>query len=409
MGDDRRWMYDGWKRNEAHTDEWWDKTNDFIECALSLATTEKIRCPCVKCQNVRCFDKVILTKHLIQNGFTVDYETWVFQGKKYTAVAVEESANDRAGADRMDEMLEVIRPEFDLDIEDPPTPEVEEFFRLLKALEEPLHKHTKVIVLAFVTRLMAIKSKFFFSNNCYNKLLKLVRDVLPNPNKLPKDIYHSKKLVKGLDMDYEKIDICRNSCMLFWKEHKEENKCLKYGKPRYVKVINDDGEIVTIEVARKQLRYMPFAPRLKQMFLSERIAIHMRWHKDGERENKEVMVHPSDSDAWKTLDNFDPEFARGAKNIHIGLATDGFTPFGDNAASHSYWPVFAIPYNLRHSLCMKYEFMFLCLVISSLDHSGPKLNVMLKPLIDELKELWNGVKAYDSHKKQKFTLWVVYL
>jgi hypothetical protein len=35
----------------------------------------------------------------------------------------------------------------------------------------------------------------------------------------------------------------------------------------------------------------------------------MWWHKDGERENKEVMVHPSDSDPWKSLDNFDPEFA----------------------------------------------------------------------------------------------------
>jgi hypothetical protein len=34
----------------------------------------------------------------------------------------------------------------------------------------------------------------------------------------------------------------------------------------------------------------------------------MRWHKDGERENKEVMVHPLDSDAWKALDNFDIEF-----------------------------------------------------------------------------------------------------
>jgi hypothetical protein len=33
--------------------------------------------------------------------------------------------------------------------------------------------------------------------------------------------------------------------------------------------------------------------------------ILMRWHKDGERENKEVMVHPSDSDTWKTLDNFE--------------------------------------------------------------------------------------------------------
>jgi hypothetical protein len=35
--------------------------------------------------------------------------------------------------------------------EDPPTPEVQKFFELLKATEEPLHKHTKVTVLVFVT------------------------------------------------------------------------------------------------------------------------------------------------------------------------------------------------------------------------------------------------------------------
>jgi hypothetical protein len=58
---------------------------------------------------------------------------------------------------------------------------------------------------------------------------------------------------------------------------------------------------------------------------------------------------------------------------------------------------------------MKYEFMFLCFIVPSLDHPGPKLNMMLKLLIDELKELWNGVEAYDSHKKQKFTLWAAYL
>jgi hypothetical protein len=72
-----------------------------------------------------------------------------------------------------------------------------------------------VTVLTFVTWLMAIKSKFFFSNNCYNELLKLIRDVLPNPNKLSKDMYHSKKLVKGLGTDYEKIDVFQNRCMLF--------------------------------------------------------------------------------------------------------------------------------------------------------------------------------------------------
>jgi hypothetical protein len=155
--------------------------------------------------------KVILTKHLVWNGFNADYETWVFHGEKYTTVAAEESANDRTGADRMDEMLESIGPEFDLDTEDPPTPEVKEFFRLLKASEELLHKHTKVTVLTFVTRHMAIKSKLFLSNNGYNELLKLIRDVLSNPNKLPKDMYHSKKHVMGLGMDYEKIDVCRNS------------------------------------------------------------------------------------------------------------------------------------------------------------------------------------------------------
>jgi hypothetical protein len=263
MGEDRHWIYDGWKKNGTHTDEWWEKTDDFIESAFSLATTPKIRCPCVKCQNARCADKVILMKHLIKNGFATDYETWVFHDAKYTTVIAEESANDQAGADRMDEMLEAIRPEFDLDTEDPMTPKVEEFFRLLKASEELLHGHTKVTVLAFVTRLMALKSRFFFSNNCYNELLKLFGDVIPNPNKLPKDMYHFKKLVKGLGTDYEKTDVCRNRCMQFWKEHKDGKQCSKCGKPRYVEDVNDDGETMTTEVAHKQVRYMPITPQLK--------------------------------------------------------------------------------------------------------------------------------------------------
>jgi hypothetical protein len=195
------------EENGAHTDEWWERTDDFIEHAFSLATTPKIRCPCVKCQNARCADKVILTKHLIKNGFATDYETWVFHSEKYTTAVAEESANDWTCADRMDEMLEAIRLEFDMNTKDPPMPEVEEFFRLLKASEELLHVHMNVTMLAFVTRLMALKSRILFSNNCYNELLKLIADVLLNPNMLPKDMYHSKKHVKGLDIDYEKIDV----------------------------------------------------------------------------------------------------------------------------------------------------------------------------------------------------------
>jgi hypothetical protein len=78
-------------------------------------------------------------------------------------------------------------------------------------------------------------------------------------------------------------------------------------------------------------------------------AMHMRRHKEGEHENNNVMVHPFDGEAWKALDNFDPDIARDATNVCIMLATDGFTPFTESDASYSYWSVFAIPYNLyRH-------------------------------------------------------------
>jgi hypothetical protein len=80
-----------------------------------------------------------------------------------------------------------------------------------------LHEHIDVSILAFVIRLMAIKSKYFFSNNCYNEILKLFGDVLLKPNKLSKDMYHSMTIIKDLSMDYEKIDVRKNNCMIFMK------------------------------------------------------------------------------------------------------------------------------------------------------------------------------------------------
>ena len=186
-----------------------------------------------------------------------------------------------------------------------------------------------------MTHLMAIKSKFAFSNNCYKEIVNLISDVLPPNHKLPKDMYQSKKLLSGLGMDYEKIDVCQNNCMLFWKDHVNEMECLKCGKSRFVEVVNEDGEKVTTEIAHKQLRYMPLTPRLKRLFISNKTIRHMRQHKEGIRENNQVMTHPFDGDAWKSLDNFDLEFARDPRNVRVGLATDGFTPFSENAASYS--------------------------------------------------------------------------
>jgi hypothetical protein len=137
--------------------------------------------------------------------------------------------------------------------------------------------------------------------------------------------------------------------------------------------------------------------------------MHMRWHKEGICENDELMVHPLDEDAWKALNTFDPDFAAKSRNVRIDLATDGSTPFGQIASSYSCWPIFVIPYNLPPALCMKYEFIFLCLIIPGPNHPRKKHNVILKPLIEELKELWKGVEAYNVFKKQIFKLRVMYL
>jgi hypothetical protein len=107
-------------------------------------------------------------------------------------------------------------------------------------------------------------------------------------------MYHSKTIIKGLGMDYEKIHVCKNNCMLFMTEHAGEKKCLKCGQSRFVEVVNDEGDKVMTYVADKQVCYLPLTPRVKRLFLSKNPAMHMRWHKEGVCENDEVIVHPSD-------------------------------------------------------------------------------------------------------------------
>jgi hypothetical protein len=64
-------------------------------------------------------------------------------------------------------------------------------------------------------------------------------------------MYHFKKLMSDLDLKYGKINIYPDNCKLFWKEHANENKCLKCGQLRFVKVVTQDGKKVMTEVAHK--------------------------------------------------------------------------------------------------------------------------------------------------------------
>jgi hypothetical protein len=99
---------------------------------------------------MRCLeDKTTIAIHLCKNGFMPGYEVWKFHGELGTRVIAEDEHDcDAEDIDRMEEMLKAIQAEV---TEDPPIMEVEAFFKLLKALEELLHEHTEVTLLAFIT------------------------------------------------------------------------------------------------------------------------------------------------------------------------------------------------------------------------------------------------------------------
>jgi hypothetical protein len=114
------------------------------------------------------------------------------------AVADESDGND--DVDQMDDMVADVGTGYDLESEDPP-PEVQNFYRHLAASEEKVHYGTDVTVLQDVTYLMRFKSKYNFSNQCYNDIMKLIIDHIPVKHNISKDLYQFKKIVSGLAMN----------------------------------------------------------------------------------------------------------------------------------------------------------------------------------------------------------------
>ena len=76
-----------------------------------------------------------------------------------------------------------------------------------------------------------------------------------------------------------------------------------------------------------------------------------KMHKVDLKPDANLLRHPADGDAWKDFDDKYPDFALDPRNLRLGLATDGFSPFVNMSNSYSMWPVLVIPYNLPPMQC----------------------------------------------------------
>ncbi|KAM1620346.1 hypothetical protein ACFXTN_017329 [Malus domestica] len=206
------------------------------------------------------------------------------------------------------------------------TTDTHQFDNILREADGELYPGSRKKRLDFVVKLYQSKLLYGMSDAAFGSVLALIREHFPMCKTLPPNLYYTKKIIRALGLDYHNIDACRNNCMLFWKEHVNAIVCAKCGASRYKQRKGNSG---TIQCTKR---------------------------------------HHADSSAWKHLDNTYPYFARECRNVHLGLASDGFNPFGKTSPSNA-------------------------------------IDVFLQPTIDDLQHLWmTGLRTYDSHCQETFTM-----
>ncbi|XP_019086325.1 PREDICTED: uncharacterized protein LOC109126887 [Camelina sativa] len=145
------------------------------------------------------------------------------------------------------------------------------------------------------------------------------------------------------------------------------------------------------------------------MFKSKRLAEDLRWHFTNASEDC-TMWHPVDSLTWIQVNDKWPEFAGDARNLRLGISTDGMNPFAIQNTKYRTWPVFLVNYNMAPTECIKQENIMLSMLILGTTAPSNNIDVYLQPLIDDLKDLWNdGMEVYDAFKQESFTLRAILL
>ncbi|XP_042946147.1 uncharacterized protein LOC122279527 [Carya illinoinensis] len=349
----------------------------FISQARNHAVgTNCARCPCRDCYNNIFLPIEEVETHLFINGINPNYHRWIFHGEEEI---LDVSDEDQTGPhsdeddyiDDMEQMLGDIREATFMNTQSdnagpstqPPMTEANTSFsfdKLLDDARQPLYQGCKQFSkLSFIVKLLHIKTIGGWSIKSFDLLLNLLRSAFPNAL-LPRSYEESRSLQRGLGFNYHKIHACPNDCVLFWKENADKDECPKCKAPRWL--ADAQGNRL---IPQKVLRHFPLMPRLQRIYMSTKISADMRWHKEQRATNDSVMRHLADSVVWNIFDKDHSWFAEDARNVRLGLASDGFNPFNNLAKPYSIWP----------------------------------------PLVDELKELWeNGVHTYDAYKKETFTL-----
>ena len=144
-----------------------------------------------------------------------------------------------------------------------------------------------------------------------------------------------------IGMEYQKIHACPNDCILYKNEFEEMHNYPKHGVSRYK--VKDDDKCSSDESTKKGplakvLWYLPVILRFKCLFANADDAKYLTFHAN-ERNCDGMLCHPADSSQWKKINSLYSEFGKEARNLRLGLASDGMSLYDNLSTQHNLWPV----------------------------------------------------------------------
>ncbi|XP_052118636.1 uncharacterized protein LOC110280298 [Arachis duranensis] len=424
-----------WITKPRGSAEYRDGLNRFLDFAFANASSDgMIHCPCPLC-GFRFFQtREDAYDHLLMKPFPPNYTFWLHHGER----TVDESSRDTETLEPTgnsgNQMLDMVHEAFNIpglqgdnenmmdevvrdgaeglpNLSDEPSREARAFQELLEDGEQRLYPGcSRFSKLSFLVRLYHIKCMCGVSNKAFGLILELLGDAFEHA-RIPNTLHDAKTIIRKLGIEYKKIDVCPNDCMLYTGSDHDLSRCKRCGASRW-KQKTRKNSIVKINAvvkkngkpqAAKVLRYFPLIPRLQRLFMSSKTAMDKLWHKRGTNSDG-YLRHPRDGEGWKSFDRRYTDFSGDPRNVRLALASDGFNPYGNLSSKYSIWPVILIPYNLPPWICMKQTNFILSMIIPGPKMPGNDIDVYLQPLIDELKLLWAGVDTYDASEKKTFKM-----
>ena len=340
---DNQWMYIGFIRRNRVTSEWIAKTDVHLKEIFRRPMRIIPPCPCARCARRHRRNQTDMSEHLRTHGYMPNFDMPPIniaeqdRGREEVMRQRIDGYEDDGVRDMLDDVIVAETANATPSENEPEEPEAtaKAFLEVLASSKKPLYAGAKISQLDAISQLIAVKAEYGCSQKCFEAFLGVRANSLPEGHELPKSMYDTKKIMKALSMDYEKIDVCPKNCLLFRHEYADDKYCRQCGSSRYIEVVGEDGEKKQLTIPVKVLRYLDFIKRLQRLFITEESAKMMKWHKEGKRYNPKKIVHPSGGEAWKSFDIEYPEEAAEAGNVRIAISGDGLNPYGMSSNPYS--------------------------------------------------------------------------